>query len=191
MKKAQYIFIAIVVLVYLSILYREYLPLFNLKKPRLNDLNIQIVDMNKTLTYDTDIFKVTSFKEWGLKKSSLLESREKKLKLLSLNQVVIKTKETKLNIKNRMVCLDKKCWEFIGIVTIDGIENITLLSTDKNAKLKTLKLGEKLLDNLKVISVNNSSISLFDIKQKKKINLKLFDVNVSKYYPKMIKEGTE
>jgi len=183
------IFVLIFILLYLLNIYIDYIPLNQKRKVYLKDLDISIVDINKTVWVDTNNFFSTSFHDWGLKKSSLLKKREKNIKEKSKkDNKLLKIKDKNFDIKNRVVCLDKECWEFMGIIKIGNSLGVTLLSKKKNSKLKTFKVGDLLLNNLKIIDINQETLLLLDMKKNKKISLKLFDVDISKYKPKNVKE---
>jgi hypothetical protein len=186
MKKSQYLVFIFLLLGYLYVSYVEYRPLLKIREPKLNDLNISVVNLHKTLNHSSFHFLGTGFAEWGLKKSMLLVQREKKTVVKKEKKVQSMKITPSIKRIKRILCLEKKCWEFVGVATINGMDAITLLEKSKNSKLKTLKIGEELLDNLTITAVESESIRLYDKKMKKNIHLKLFDVNMSKYYPKTI-----
>jgi len=185
MKKYKILFTFIVVVVYLINLYVDYASLNKERKAYLKDLSMDTVDINQTVKIDLDTITSSTYKDWGLKKSFLLQKREDEKKLLA-DMISSSSKKLDKNfeITNRIVCLEKKCWEFMGIVKINDQVRVTLLSKDKKPKLETFQIGSILLENLKIIDIQSNKMIIFDSKKEEKFDLKLFDVNVKKYYPK-------
>jgi hypothetical protein len=83
--------------------------------------------------------------------------------------------------------LERECWEFVGIIKVGNRVAVTLLSKRKNSKLETFKIGDYLLENLKIVAIKGDYITLIDTKKGKRFSLRLFDVDISKYRPKRIK----
>jgi hypothetical protein len=195
MKKYK-IFISIVfIFIYLLLLYWEYAPLNKYKKASLYDLQMKTIDMDKILIIPIDAFHSSSFHEWGIGKSWLLQKREKNLKLLKKEKNKIELNPQKLdknyNLINRVICLHKTCWEFMGIVKIQNKIRVTLLSKEREHKLETFKVGDNLLEGLKIRDIIGDEMLLFDEKKNEVFSLKLFDVDISKYYPKELQHKKE
>ena len=179
MKKYQYALSIIFIFLYLFFFYLENISSIKYKKASLKALEVEVIEMEKLLMISTDKFYSSTYHNWGLQKNSLLIQREKKTH--NVQNTVIKKNQDYKSTK-RMICLNKLCWELMGIVTTGKIKSITLLSKNKNSKLKTFMLDDILLDNLKIIEINNHGVILLDSKKEEKIKLKLFDVDISKYY---------
>lgn len=195
MKKYQFSISFIFIFIYLLLLYSEYASLHKYRKASLHDLQMQTVDMDKLLSVPLDTFYASSFHEWGIKKSWLLEKREKNRKLLEekMSKVNLDSKEMvkNFNLTNRIICLNKICWEFMGIIKIKNQIRVTLLSKEKKSKLETFKIGDYLLEGLKIKAIKGDTMLLFDEEKNKVFSLKLFDVDVSKYYPKELQNKKE
>jgi len=192
MKKYQIIFVLIITSLYLFSVYMDSLSLNKNRKAYLKDLNIRLADINKTIFIPLDELEVTSFKDWGLRKSFLLQKREDeelKHKMLSTrnNSNLIK-KIKKFKLTNRVICLEKECWEFMGIVKISNQVEVTLFSQTDN-KLKTFCIGDYLLENLKIIKIKGNTMFLLNQKKNQVLKLKLFDIDISKYYPKKVQDN--
>jgi len=173
----------------------EYSALNKHKKVSLYDLQMETIDMNKLLTVPIDSFYASSFHEWGIKKSWLLEEREENRKLLEekMNEMNLTSQEVLKNFNqiNRIICLNQTCWEFMGVFKIKNQIQVTLLSKKKKAKLETFKIGDYLLNGLKIRAIKGVTMLLFDEAKNKLFSLKLFDVDVSKYYPKEVQDKKE
>ena len=195
MKKYQFFISFVFIFIYLLLLYSEYASLNKYKKASLHDLQIQTVDMDKLLSVPLDTFHASSFHEWGIRKNWLLEKREKNRKLLEkkISKIKLDSKEIvkNFNLTNRIICLNKTCWEFMGIIKIKNQIQVTLLSKEKKSKLETFKIGDYLLEGLKIQAIKGDAMLLFDEEKNKVFSLKLFDVNVSKYYPKELQNKKE
>ncbi len=193
MKKYQLILILSLILLYLLFFYFNY----SMPKQRevyLSDLNKTIVNIQKKITIDSESIYPSSYLLWGLKISKLLENREKKElkeseKLETLNSH--KPKEPNVNVKYRTICIEKHCWQLVGIMTIDGVETLTLLNKEKKTKLELFKIGDELLPNIIIEKIKGESMILLNQENHKKIILKLFDVDLSQYLPKKLKETNE
>ena len=194
MKKYSIVLSLIFVIFYLLGVYLDYSSLNKHKKAYLKDLKMQVVDLNSSLYIPIEKLHASGFKEWGLFKSALLSQREKNRQLLeeqmAKGQLVTSSENILKNFKltNRVICLDKECWEFMGIVKVGKIIKVTLLSKKKKSKLKTFLVGNFLLKNLKITEIQEDKMVLLDVNKQEKIILKLFDVDVSQYYPKKHKK---
>lgn len=194
MKKYQLILILSLMLLYLVFFYFSY----SMPKQRevyISDLNQTIVNIHQRIAIDSNDIYPSSYLLWGLNKSKLLENREKK-ELKESNKKVETVKENKskeynVDVKYRTICVEKHCWELVGIMTIDGIQTLTLLSKEKKRKLELFKIGDELLPNIIIEKIKGESMILLNKEKNKEIILKLFDVDLSKYLPKNEKEKNE
>ena len=187
MKKYQMLFGLVVIILYLFQVYIDYSSLNKNKKAYLEDLSMNLVDINKSISFPLTKLQATSFKYWGLRRSSLLRKREEdalKRKFLSKKSDSSIKMIKNFKLTDRTICLENKCWEFMGIIKIDNQTQVTLLSKEKKQKLKTFKVGSSLLENLDIVEISSNRMVLFDRKKKKRFYLKLFDVDISRYYPK-------
>jgi len=129
-----------------------------------------------------------NFTFWDMKESDILKRRKEEDLLLNekANENNMTKKEKNFDIKKRIICLEKQCWEFLGVVTINNKSGVTLLS--KENKLETFHVGDQLLENLTIVEITSEKMLLNDLKKKKKIELKLFDVDMEHYLPKSKKK---
>lgn len=188
MKKYQFIFIVVVVLLYLLNSYYDYEEIRRTRKAFLSDLNITIVDLPKRLAFDNTLLVDANFTFWDMTESDILKKRKAKDLLLKekANENSVTKKENSFNLKKRIICLEKQCWEFLGVVTINDKSVVTLLS--KENKLETFHVGDQLLENLTIVEITSEKMLLNNLKKKKKFELKLFDVDMEQYLPKSKKK---
>jgi hypothetical protein len=172
--------------------YFNYLSKFKEREVYLSDINKSIVNIKERVTIDDKLIPHSVHTLWGLDKSKLLTKREsaieksqkKKGKDLMLKAIVKKD----IDLKRRKICLNKtKCWEFMGMVTINNKTEVTLLSSDKKPELKSFNIGDELLEGLVISKIKGDGMTVIHKKDKKVFVLKLFEVNASAYLPKLIK----
>lgn len=181
MKKYQILLMLLITILYISWNYYSYESSRKSRQAFLSDFNISVTDMQKCLSrefIETDV----NYTFWDLEKSEALLNREKKMALLSKKKNNAKSKERELDLKKRVICLGKECWEFLGIVEINNRAEVALLSKDK--KLQTFKVGDILLKNIRIIKIRGDELLLEEIKKRKRFSLKLFEVDSTKYLPK-------
>jgi len=185
------------ILLYLLSAYLTYNSLRSFRKVRLSDINLTVVDIRKRISIDSTKIYNSSFKLWDLDRSKILEERKKedlKMKELLANQNSTLSENkafANINASKRKICLEKKCWQFMGMITINNKTKVTLLSTDKKPKLETFSVGEELLKGLIITEITGDDMIVIHKKDKRKFVLKLFEVNASAYFPKAIKEVNE
>lgn len=186
MSRYRFFLSFILISFYLIGLYFDTIAFKKIREAKLQDLNTKIVEIQNILTASTEDFHHTLHTLWGLKKNPLLlrrlNEKESSKHLLKVDSSIIK----KMRIKNRVVCLGKECWEFMGIVSSGDSISVTLVSKDKKMKLKIFKVGDFLLKHLKIIHIDFDNVTLFDTHEKKNVKLKLFDVDVSQYSSKKV-----
>ena len=195
MKKYQIIFALVVWLFFLLSFYLETASSQKNSKVYLEDLNRSVTNFQELLSVPSNKIHANDFKLWDMKISKLLEERgnkrleedKKKLKSTEVN----KPKEQNLNVKYRTICVEKKCWQLMGIMSINGVKTLTLLTKEKKTKLQIFKVGEELLPKIIIKDIKGESMILLNKEKNKEIILKLFDVNMSQYLPKIIKEKNE
>lgn len=193
MKKYQFIFTIVVIFLYLLNSYYDYESVRKEGKAFLSDININIINMNEKLAIKNELIGESNFTFWDMKESNILKNRKEALLLSQqIDDSNISKKEKRINQKKRIICLEQQCWEFLGVVFINGENVVTLLSKDKLNKLETFRMGDKLLENLVITVISSNMMLVEDIKKKKKFKLKLFDVDMEQYLPKKkIKESNE
>jgi len=164
----------------------------NEREAYLSDLNQSVVNIEDRVVIDTEKIVHSSYSLWGLKRSKLLENRAIKIeKKLNKTKVKDRPKERNVNVKQRTICVEKRCWEFMGLMSINGIQTLTLLNKEKKSKLELFKVGDELLPKIIIKKIKGESMILQNQENHKKMVLKLFDVNLSQYRPKKSKEKHE
>jgi len=195
MKKYQIIFAIAVWLFFLLSFYLETASSQKSSKVYLEDLNRSVTNFQELLFVPPDKIYANDFTLWDMKISKLLKERDKKSlqedeqKLKSLE--IDKPKEQNLNVKYRTICIEKKCWQLMGVMSINGVKTLTLLSKEKKNRLQVFKIGDELLPKIIIKNIKGESMILLNEEKDKEIVLKLFDVNISQYLPKIIKEKNE
>jgi len=200
MRKYQIIFILLFIVIYIGLFY---LKSNSSKKERdvyLSDLNISIIDIPKKIFVNPKDIVKTNYSLWDidinkimlerkrLEDAKRLSKKRKNRRKISNSSSII---EDGAKIKKRIICLHNKCWEFMGMISIDNKKVVTLLSREKKDKLKVFKVGDKLLDNLIITNIKEDSLTISDEKKREKFILKLFDINLSAYHQKNIKVSTK
>lgn len=193
MKKYPLILILSLTFLYLLHFYFKQISMVKDREAYLSDLNQTIIDIDKYTIINVKKIYPSSYRLWGLSKSKLLKEREQKIekKEDKVKMVDKKKLNENINLIKRKICLNKKCWEFMGMVTINNKMQVTLLSTDKKSKLESFRVGDELLDNLIISQIQGDTMTIIHKKDKKAFILKLFEVNTSAYSPKNIKEINE
>jgi hypothetical protein len=188
MKKYQLILILFLVLLYSIFFYFDHLSKVKGREVYLSDLNKSIIDIAQRITIDIEMIYPSSYTVWGLNQSKLLKERENKIdenreqtskKILNENLL-----EKNVNLSKRVICIDRRCWEFMGVIKLGNQISVTLLSKDKKPKLKTVKVGDELLEGLIICNIKGDSMTVEHIEKKERFTLKLFDIDIKPYLPK-------
>jgi len=199
MKKFQMIAIILFVLIYLSLTYFDLIKYQKDRDAYLSDLNITIVDIPKKIGIDLKEIVSSNASLWDMETNEIILNRE----MLEKERLERERLERQKNgnslsssslpvtnsakIQKRIICLEKDCWEFMGLISINNKTVVSLLSRNKKkSKLKIFKVGDNLFKNLKIINLEGDSMILLDKEKEKKFLLKLFDINVSAYYQKNV-----
>jgi hypothetical protein len=199
MKKNQLILILLIILLYISLSYVSYESFRNSKEVKLRDTNLTVINIKQRVSINSKAIYDSNFKLWDLEINSIFQKRQKKEKnLFKLKEQNSHNHRTNyqeeisnINASKRKICLNDKCWRFMGIVTINNYVEVTLLSTDSKPKLETFTKGDILLKGITISKITGDSMILINKKDKKKFILKLFDINASAYLPKNKKESNE
>jgi hypothetical protein len=80
------------------------------------------------------------------------------------------------------------CWLYVGTIEMGSVKTITLLLKEKKPKLETYKIGDYLSKKTKILDIEGSKMSVINEDTMDSFNLKLFDINISQYKPKVTKE---
>lgn len=189
MKRYKIILVLLLFLLYFFGKYFDYMKLHKNKNAFLSDFNISIIDMQEKLLEGNQSFYDANFTFWEMRRSKILEKREKELLLArENNKSNALAKEKNLTLTQRVICLGKECWEFLGVLTIDNKTVVTLLSMKKKGKLQNFQLHDMLLKNIEIIDIKSDSMKVIDRKKNKIFNLKLFEIDILKYQPKKNKK---
>jgi len=201
MKKYQIVFALFVWLFFLLSFYLETASSEKNSKVYLEDLNRSVINFQELLSVPSDKIYANNFKLWDMQMSNLLKDRntqrlkDKNNKHLKEDELKGKNmdnfKEQNLNVKYRTICVEKKCWQLMGIMSINGVKSLTLLSKEKKRKLQLFNLGDELLPKIIIKNIKGESMILLNKEKNKEIVLKLFDVDMSQYLPRIIKEKNE
>ena len=199
MKKYQIVLTLFMTLLYLLWSYFTYKSFRNSKEVQLSDTNLTVIDVKKRISINSEDLYGSSFKLWDLDINKILEEREKKEHELKIQELQTNKKTmfdsaesfSNINVLKRKICLNNKCWKFMGMLTINNKTQVTLLSIDKKSRLETFGLGDELLDGLMISKIKGDIMIITHKKDEKKFILKLFDVNASAYLPKAKKEVDE
>jgi hypothetical protein len=195
MKKYKIILTFLISIFYLLWVYFNYESLRKSRKAKLSDINLSVIDISKRhLLHSNDLYS-SNFKLWDLEINQILEDRmkrEESLRLKNLNSIINinstqQETSSNINLSKRKICVNEKCWVFMGMITINNKTQVTLLSTDKKPKLETFRIGDVLLEGLVVSKIKGDSMIVTHTKNNREFSLKLFDVDASAYVPKEIK----
>lgn len=193
MKKYKIVFTFLFILLYLLWYYLSYSSLRKSREAYIADVNITVIDIADRVKVDIHRVYDSNFKLWDLEINKILEDREKKREK-DASQTIQKEsssqKGSRFNLTKRKICLQKRCWEFMGMLTIGKKVEVTLLSTDKKRKLGTFSVGDELLEGLIIRKIKGDRMVVLDKKKDKKFILKVFEVNATAYLPKK-REGKD
>jgi hypothetical protein len=194
MKKYQIVFSVIFISIFLLLIYLDSLSLKKARPVYIQDLNVTMTNFADILPVDNTQMVHATHQLWGMKISKVFEDRElqrkalEKLKNMTKNSVQkdIKkiNKHENINITHRTICIEKKCWLFVGKVDIGNLTTITLLSKETIPKLETYKIGDYLSKKTKVIDIKGNEMFVLNEGTNKSFSLKLFDISISQYKPK-------
>lgn len=89
-----------------------------------------------------------------------------------------------VELKDKIICIEKKCFRLIGIFKNEEQSKITLYNEKWKKKLKAFSIGDKIYSSIYVRDIRNNKILFTDKNSTREWSLKLFDINSSKYKPK-------
>lgn len=195
MKKYQILFTLIFVLISMLWFYLDALSLKKTRAVYIQDLNVSMVSFADLLAIDQKAIHHSTHKLWGMTISRALKERE------LLRQAVAALKEPKedetvqkyekVNVIHRTICIEGACWLFVGKVEIGDLKSITLLSKDNKAELKTYNIGDYLSKKTKIVDIEGDTMLVVNEDRMDYFKLKLFDINLLQYKPKVTKEHNE
>ncbi len=123
------------------------------------------------------VFEKYSF--WGIRKEEVKKKKEKKVKKevkIKKNLVEIKNKDGIYNI-----CIGKRCYEILGVAK----NFVVLFRRDKDKYLYFKKReGDLIEKRIKVLKVSPKEVEFMDLKSKKDLKVRYFQVKIDKYKPK-------
>ncbi len=191
MKKYQITFIFIFLFFFLVNLYFDLNKTARVREVHLTDFNRSVIDLKKSLNIPKSKIYPNNFKLWDMKVSKIIKSKEEEKIKKDKKNLQKKKKEQNIKIKYREICIENECWQLTGIMSINNIKNLILLKKDKKPKVEIFQIGDELLPKISIIDIRGDSMILLNKEKDKKIILKLFDINVSKYKPKTTKDKNE
>lgn len=192
MKRYKIILTFIFIIFYLLWLYISYDSFRKSREVYIADINMSIVDIKDRVKININNIYSSNFKLWNLDINKILEYRISKKEAKSINSHIsnrnLPHKLSQFHLAKRKICLDKQCWEFMGIISIGKSIEVTLLSGDSKQKMETFTIGDELLDGLVITKIEGDKMVVKDNKKGEKFILKVFDVDSSAYLPKKIKD---
>jgi len=202
MRKYQILLTLLLITGYLLLSYFDYESYRDFREAKLSDANLTIVNIKENISINSNNLYHSNFKLWDLEINIILEERRKKEEIFGLEQLRAskfhangsssdKESVANINLNKRKICLNQKCWEFMGMLTMGNQTEVTLLSTDVKPKLETFSVGDELLKGLIIIKIRGDNMVLIHKKDKRRFVLKLFDVDALDYLPKVKKEFNE
>jgi len=175
-----------------------YVDALSLKKTRavyIQDLNVSMVSFADLLEIDQKAIQHSSHELWGMTISKALKERDLQREALAALQDSKKDeteqKYENINVTHKTICIEEACWLFVGKVEIGDLKSITLLSKEKKPKLETYNIGDYLSKKTKILDIEGDTMFVMNEETMDSFNLKLFDINVSQYKPKVTKEQNE
>ena len=123
-------------------------------------------------------------KIWGIK------DEVKKLKIVKKEASATKISDVVLLVekKDKLLCVKKNCYKFLGIYFKKEKPFITFASKNFKHGIKEFTTDENLEHSLYIKNITTSSLSIVDVNTSRGWDFKLFDVNITKYKPKDINE---
>jgi len=114
--------------------------------------------------------------QWGIVKKKTEEKNSTK----ELNV----TKEVSVTLKENTLCIEKNCFKLLGIFTEDNKEMASFYAKESKEKVQQFLVGEIMSVTIKIKSIMKKNVIFKDINSTREWQMKLFDVNSSKYKPK-------
>lgn len=190
MRKYQILFSILLIVVFMLSFYLDSLSLKKTRPIFLQDLNKTMIDFLSILPIDQNQTHPTTHELWGMKISRILEDRE--FQRIAIEKLKLQEKDTKeevkkhehVNVHYKTICIEKKCWLFVGKIDIGDVKAVTLLSKDNAPKLESYKVGDYLSKKTKVIDIDGNEMLVTNEDTMQSFKLKLFDVSLSQYKPK-------
>jgi len=191
MKKYQLLFSIIFILTFLISFYLGSLSLKKTRPIYLQDLNVTTISFSSILPVDDNQTINATHKLWGMTISLALRDRElqrqalERLKRQDIPPVKEETTQyEQVNVVHRTICIEKKCWLFVGKMEIGNVKTVTLLSKENLPKLETYGIGDYLSKKTKVVDIKGNEIVVINEDTMEYFKLTLFDINISQYKPK-------
>ena len=98
------------------------------------------------------------------------------------------TKETKVTLdkKEKKICIEDECFRLLGFKSVDKNSSISLYNPKSKKRICSYAKGDEIMDGIYVEGLSGSKVIYGDYNSSRKWQLKLFDVNKTKYKPKDI-----
>jgi hypothetical protein len=111
-------------------------------------------------------------------------------KVKKVKKIVVKdknkTKRLKVTLKEKTICIEKKCFRLLGIF-LDKQYASSFYVKDAKEKVQTFKVGERLSQGVQINKIEKNTIVFNEMNTTREWHIKLFDINSSKYKPKEFK----
>ena len=112
-------------------------------------------------------------KQWGV----TVEKREEKIDKKRIPFVSVIPKEKKICIKN-------SCYKLLGIMKKRNRWSLSLYNKKQKPIIKEFYKFDIIEDSVKITDIENFKITIKELNSTQHWELKMFDINVSKYKPK-------
>lgn len=119
-----------------------------------------------------------SDKQWGIlppkkvKKEENLTKENNKIKLVTVT------------LKEKTLCIEKECFKLLGIFQKEQQHYASFYNKNSKEKVKEFLVGKIINRSIKIKSIMKKSVTFKDVNSTREWQMKLFDVNSSKYKPK-------
>ena len=153
------------------------------KSSKLNEHRRYAIEENMALNRHIDEYgarveqNISMRKLWGIKPKKVEKPKEEK----KVDENV--TKAVAVTLKKKILCIEKNCFRLLGIF-VDKEVYATFYNKEKKIKVETFKVNDILDLSIKIGKIEKNSILFSDINSTREWNIKLFDINSSKYKPK-------
>lgn len=95
-----------------------------------------------------------------------------------------KTKQVEVVLKEKTLCIQKRCFRLLGIFSENGRHHATFYDAKAREKLKKFSTGEIMKESIYIKKVSENRVMFSEMNSTREWKIKQFDVNGSKYKPK-------
>jgi len=126
--------------------------------------------MNYLNPLNTNVVNST---EWGIKAQRVKEKAPK----IILDLVEVKPKA-------KTICIKNSCYKFLGIIKNKNRLSLSLFNINQKPMIQEFYKFDTIENRIKIMDIQNYTITIKELNSSQKWELKMFDINVSKYKPK-------